>query len=485
MPADEYKNYILGFMFYKFLSDNYKKEVKAFCEENEVSEEDCLKDLACIEFMKEGIVKEIGYFLKPGEDLESVLDLGNSGENVSDKLSDIFTKIESRTKHTDSQEDFEGLFSDLDLYSNKLGEDVKTRERRILKLLQAMKELNYNLENQDIDILGDAYEYLIANFAATAGKKGGEFYTPQAVSKILSKIISIRKDGKTALSSVYDPTCGSGSLLLQVRKNIEVKDLYGQELNPTTYNLARMNMLMHNVSYKDFTINRGDTLKNPKHLGLTFDGIVANPPYSLNWEPEDDQRFANMGGYAPKGKADFAFVQHCLGQLKEDGIFTVVLPHGVLFRGAAEGKIRKFLIDEKNYLDAVIGLPANIFFGTSIPTVVLVFKKNREEEDGVLFMDASSDFEKSKNQNILRDQDIDKLIAAYKNRKDIEKYSRLVPLSEIAENDFNLNIPRYVDTFEAEDEIILADVFADLAKVESEGEALDSELAVYFKELGV
>src|SRR5699024_4859942 len=320
----------------------------------------------------------------------------------------------------------------------------------------------------EIDMLGDAYEYMIGQFAATAGKKAGEFYTPQQVSKILAEIVT---SDKSNLRSVYDPTCGSGSLLLRVGRLANVRHYYGQEYNSTTYNLARMNMLLHDVNFKAFSIDNGDTLEDPAFREEKFEAIVANPPYSAKWSADpsfmEDERFSNYGKLAPKSKADFAFVQHMIHHLDDNGTMAVVLPHGVLFRGAAEGVIRKYLIEEKNYLDAIIGLPANIFFGTSIPTTVLVFKKSRAADD-VLFIDASQSFEKGKNQNHLTDEDVKKIVETYRKREEIEKYSHVASMEEIEENEYNLKIPRYVDTFEEEEPVDIKALHEEIRTINQE-----------------
>ncbi|MDA3118942.1 type I restriction-modification system subunit M, partial [Staphylococcus pseudintermedius] len=334
--------------------------------------------------------------------------------------------------------------------------------------------------------LGDAYEFLIGRFAANAGKKAGEFYTPQQVSKILAQIVTL---GKGKLRNVYDPTCGSGSLLLRVGKETKVYRYNGQERNNTTYNLARMNMLLHNVRYENFDIQNDDTLENPAFLDEQFDAVVANPPYSAKWSADskfnDDDLFSGYGELAPKSKADFAFIQHMVHYLDDEGTMAVVLPHGVLFRGAAEGVIRKYLIEEKNYLDAVIGLPANIFYGTSIPTCILVFKKCRKADQDMLFIDASNAFEKGKNQNHLTDEHVEKIINTYKKRATIDKYSYAATLQEIEENDYNHNIPRYVDTFEEEAPIDLDQVQQDLANIDNDIAQVEEKINSYLKELGV
>jgi type I restriction enzyme M protein len=350
-----------------------------------------------------------------------------------------------------------------------------------------LDSIDFGLHGSQSDILGDAYEYLIGQFASGAGKKAGEFYTPQSVSTVLARIVL---SSRTRLQSVYDPTCGSGSLLLRVKREAEKVDaIYGQEMNRTTYNLARMNMIMHDVHYRDFDLKQEDTLENPQHKDKKFDAIVANPPFSAKWSArklfETEDRFAQYGKLAPASKADFAFVQHMLHHLADNGTMAVVLPHGVLFRGAAEGHIRRYLIEHQNWLDAVIGLPANIFFGTSIPTCILVFKKCREHPDNILFIDASNQFEKGKNQNQLLDEHIDKIIDTYRNRQAEDKYSYIAPLTEVAENDYNLNIPRYVDTFEEEAPIDLAAVTAEIKQIDQQMLSVDDTIRGFCAELGI
>jgi type I restriction enzyme M protein len=348
-------------------------------------------------------------------------------------------------------------------------------------------KIDFLLEDSEIDILGDAYEYLIGQFASGAGKKAGEFYTPQEVSKVLAKIVTT---GKTRLKSVYDPTCGSGSLLLRVSKEVtEVVNFYGQELNRTTYNLARMNMILHGVHYSKFDIKQEDTLEYPQHIDMKFEAIVANPPFSANWSASSllssDERFSKYGKMAPSSKADYAFAQHMIYHLAENGTMAIVLPHGVLFRGAAEGHIRQYLIEDRNYLDAVIGLPANVFYGTGIPTCILVFKKCRENPDNILFIDASQHFNKVKTQNILAPEHIEKIVTTFRSRVTEDKYSYVAPISEVAENDYNLNIPRYVDTFEEEEAIDLAAVASELKELETEMGETDKEIAAFCKELNI
>ena len=379
------------------------------------------------------------------------------------------------------------MFSDIDLASPKLGKSADDKNTLISNVLVALNGIDFGLnEASDIDILGDAYEYMIGQFAAGAGKKPGEFYTPQEVSQILAEIVTT---GKTRLRDVYDPTCGSGSLLLRTARNGNADTIYGQEKNPTTFNLARMNMLLHGVKYKDFTIENGDTLEADAFPDREFDAVVANPPFSAQWSAAEkfnsDDRFSKAGALAPKSKADYAFILHMIHHLNDGGTLACVAPHGVLFRGNAEGKIRRYLIENKNYIDAIIGLPPNIFYGTGIPTCIIVAKKCRKEDDSILFIDASREFEKVKTQNKLRPEHIQKIVDTYRNRTEIEKYSHLASLQEIAENDYNLNIPRYVDTFEEEEPIDIKAVMAEIKELEAKRSELDSEIEVYLRELGI
>jgi type I restriction enzyme M protein len=336
-------------------------------------------------------------------------------------------------------------------------------------------------------VLGDAYEYLIGEFASGAGKKAGEFYTPQPVSTLLAKIVT---SGNKNLKSVYDPTCGSGSLLLRVKREAtKVDKIYGQEMNRTTYNLARMNMILHDVHYADFDIRQEDTLERPQHRDLRFDAIVANPPFSAQWSASqlhmNDDRFSVYGKLAPSSKADMAFVQHMVYHLAEEGTMAVVLPHGVLFRGGAEGHIRQYLIEQLNCLDAVIGLPANMFYGAAIPTVVLVFKKCRKHPDNILFIDASQHFDKVKTTNVLRSEHIQKIVDTYNTRANEDKYSAVATIEQIKANDYNLNIPRYVDTFEAEEAIDLNTIAAQLNAIDQQTKETDIIIAGFCKELGI
>ena len=486
MEANEFKNYILGLIFYRYLSEKVENRVKDLLSEDDISYEEAYEDEEYKEGLQEELIEQLGYFVEPKYLFSTLIKAIEEDKFDIEMLQGAINDITESTLGADSQEDFDHLFDDMDLGSTKLGKDVKSRSKLIAKVMANIAEIDFAHEDSEIDVLGDAYEYLISQFAANAGKKAGEFYTPQQVSKILAKIVTV---GKERLKEVYDPTCGSGSLLLRVAKEAKVSKFYGQELTSTTYNLARMNMLLHDIDYTNFDIKNDDTLEHPQHMGMRFEAIVANPPYSANWSADnkflDDERFSAYGKLAPKSKADFAFIQHMIHQLADNGTMAVVLPHGVLFRGAAEGVIRKYLIEKENVLDAVIGLPANIFFGTSIPTVILVFKKDRDNNDNILFIDASNEFEKGKNQNNLTDENVEKIVNTFVNREVIDKYSYVASMDEIRENDYNLNIPRYVDTFEEEEPIDLVAVSERIASIDKEIAKLDDELAVYLRELGL
>jgi type I restriction enzyme M protein len=501
MDADEFRDYILGFIFYKYLSERMNQ----FADEILANDNKKFVDLnvssttndELLEAVKRESLDKLGYFLKPTELFTFIASKGNSNSEGEDgsthsnfilgELTEILHNIENSTMGTDSEDDFDNLFEDLDLTSTKLGRTEEAKNTLISKVLAHLDKIDFQLQNSEIDILGDAYEYLIGQFASGAGKKAGEFYTPQQVSQVLAKIVTV---GKDRLKSVYDPTCGSGSLLLRVAKEVDnVSSFYGQELNRTTYNLARMNMILHGIHFKQFDIKQEDTLEKPQHLDKRFEAIVANPPFSANWSANQlflgDDRFSQYGKLAPSSKADFAFIQHMVHQLADNGTMAVVMPHGVLFRGGAEGHIRQFLIEDSNVLDAVIGLPANIFYGTSIPTCILVFKKCRTSEGNILFIDASKDFEKNKNQNYLRQEDIKKLISTFTDRQELPKYSHIASIEQIKTNDFNLNIPRYVDTFEAEELIDIDKIAEEIKDLDVESKLIDKKIEGFCKELNI
>ncbi len=499
MNPDDYRDYILGFIFFKYLSEKQEIYANQLLEGEEVTDFTQVSDSETLDAIREESLIKLGYYLKPEELFGAVASKGSSeveGEStyILDDLQEILRHIEQSTMDSESQDDFEALFEDLDLTSSKLGRTVGARNEIIVKIINALNDIDFRIEDIESDVLGDAYEYLIGKFAAGAGKTAGEFYTPQEVSTILAKIVTT---GKTKIKSVYDPTCGSGSLLLRVAREADVSEFYGQELNRTTYNLARMNMILHDVHYRQFDIRQEDTLEEPQHLDFRFEAIVANPPFSAHWKGNKnplnstDERFSQFGKLAPNTKADYAFVTHMYYQLADNGTMACVLPHGVLYRGAAEHMIRKYFIEELNALDAVIGLPANIFYGTSIPTCILVLKKCREADDNIVFIDASGEdhYEKVKNQNELRDteekSDVLDIVSTYRNRTEKDKYSSVVTLQEIRDNDYNLNMPRYVDTFEEEVIIDLDKVLKRLKDIDEDLAEADEDIAKFCKDLKI
>ncbi|MBL4975420.1 type I restriction-modification system subunit M [Bacillus halotolerans] len=484
MDASEYKNYLLGLIFYKYLSDKLLEKVVEIADEpleeyntqeiqiqlyrNLLADEEIKNDLI------ETLVDTLGYDIEP-EYLFNVL--ANQAKQNTFQLNDLNKAfIDLSTKY----DQFNGLFDDVDLTSKKLGSDDQQRNVTITEVL---KKLNgVNVVGHSGDVIGDAYEYLISQFASEAGKKAGEFYTPHQVSDMMARIAAIGQEDKK-LFSVFDPTMGSGSLMLNIRNYIHYPDsvkYHGQELNTTTFNLAKMNLILHGVNKEDMRLRNGDTLNKdwPTDEPYTFDSVLMNPPYSAKWSADatflDDSRFNRYGKLAPKSKADFAFLLHGFYHLKDSGTMAIVLPHGVLFRGAAEGVIRKKLLEDGS-IDAVIGMPGNLFFGTSIPTTVIILKKNRSTRD-VLFIDASKEFIKGKNQNKLSKENIDKIVETYKKREDVEKYAHVASFEEIKENDFNLNIPRYIDTFEEEEPVDMAAIGSKIKDIRKEKAELESSL---------
>ncbi|KQN00587.1 type I restriction-modification system subunit M [Sphingomonas sp. Leaf25] len=501
MDADEFRDYILGFIFFRYLSERMQMYANEILAADGITYGDISEGTdggeEYLDAIRAEAVEELGFFLRPSELFEAVAAKGaQKGNNfILDDLSRILTNIQKSTMGTESEEDFDHLFEDMDLGSTKLGRTVADRNDLVAKVMGRLSDKNrvdFQLNNAESDVLGDAYEYLIAQFASGAGKKAGEFYTPQQVSTILARIVT---NGKTRLESVYDPTCGSGSLLLRVAREVDIRNIakgfFGQELNRTTYNLARMNMILHGVHYRQFDLKQEDTLVRPQHEGRQFEAVVANPPFSADWSADPgfttDDRFSTFGRLPPASKADYAFVLHMLHHLADNGTMAVILPHGALFRGGSEGAIRKILIAERNWLDTVIGLPANIFYGTAIPTCIMVFKKCRENPEDILFIDASGpgNFEKAKNQNILRDGDVERIITTYRDRTAIDRYSHVATMAEIEENDWNLNIPRYVDTFEEEAQIDLTTVLAELKTINEGMADVDQQIAYFCKELGI
>ena len=497
MDANEYKNYLLGIVFFKYLSDKLLYHVGEVLQNNPDLPLDQAQKLYENQYQDLDLQDELKYSLsfslEPKHTFTYILNEIN-GEARDEKgiktfqisdLADAFNDIESTSS------DFEGLFQDVQLYSPRLGANAQKQADTIANVIKAIG--NLEIVHAPGDVLGDAYEYLIGQFASETGKKAGEFYTPQKVSELLTKLTLVDKKYPNGMT-VYDPAMGSGSLLLNFRKYIEdvggKEDeviYYGQEINMSTFNLAKMNMILHGVDASNQHLRNGDTLDEdwPPISQTMFDSVVMNPPYSLHWSANkgflQDPRFSPYGVLAPKSKADYAFLLHGFYHLKNTGTMAIVLPHGVLFRRAAEGKIRKKLL-ENGSIDAVIGLPANLFYNTSIPTVILVLKKNKENRD-VMFIDASKGFEKKKNQNELREEDIQKILDTYEKREDVERYAHLAKYDEIGENDFNLNIPRYVDTFVPEPPVDLKKVASDLHDTDVEIEKNQKELVGMLKEL--
>ena len=487
----DFKQYILGIMFYRYISENMTNYIN----QGEIKAGDVNFDYAKLtdkeaETIRKEMVNEKGFFILPSELFANVCKKAKDDENLNETLERIFNNIENSAKGAESEEDFTGLFDDIDVNSNKLGATVAKRNDKLVKILDGIANIPLgNYKDNSIDAFGDAYEFLMSMYASNAGKSGGEFYTPQEVSELLTKLAIV---GKTSVNKVYDPACGSGSLLLKSAKILGKDNVrngfYGQEINLTTYNLCRINMFLHDIDYDKFDIACEDTLVSPQHWDdEPFEVIVSNPPYSIKWAGDDnavlinDPRYSPAGVLAPKSKADYAFLLHGLYHLKSSGTMAIVLPHGVLFRGAAEGKIREKLLRSGN-IYAVIGLPANLFYNTSIPTCIIVLKKHRDGRD-VLFIDASKKFNKGKKQNEMTDAHIDEVLALYSKRETVEGEAVLASFDEIEKNDFNLNIPRYVDNFEKEEEIDLDALLKDMEKTDDELKQVHGEFVSLLKEL--
>lgn len=482
MDAGEFKNYILPFIFYRYLSENQA----AYLKDNALEDFYQVTDAAEKEDYLEEISRGIGYAIDPAYTWDKIIAKIENHKIIASDFQDMFNSFHNNAKRNPlAAEDFASVFSDVNLGDSRLGSNTNERAKALNDIVMMINYFTFK-DDSGHDVLGDVYEYLIGEFAASAGKKGGEFYTPHEVSQVLAQLVTVEAHRTGNQFRVYDPTMGSGSLLLTVKKELPhgeeagSVEFYGQEMNTTTYNLARMNLMMHGVNYRNFELKCADTLatdwpfdeKDGTQIPLKFDAVVANPPYSQNWEIKDidrekDVRFKGYG-VAPASKADYAFVLHGLYHLDRAGTMAIVLPHGVLFRGASEERIRKNILDN-NLLDAVIGLPANLFYGTSIATCILVFKgREARKNKDVLFIDASNEFEKCKNKNKLTAENINKIITAYHNRENIEKYAHVASLEDIRKNDYNLNIPRYVDTFEAEAIIPLSQIAQELTEVRTE-----------------
>lgn len=511
MNADDFRDYMLSFLFLRYLSDNYEVAAQKELGRDypEVADGDPRSPLAVwyeenaddISDFEKQMRRKVHYVIKPDHLWSSVVELART------QSSELLKTLDEGLKYIENESfnrAFEGLFSEINLYSEKLGKRQTDKNDKLCSIISEIAR-GMSLFSTDVDTLGDAYEYLIGEFAAGSGKKAGEFYTPQQISSILSGIVTLDgQEPKTGprkkLERVFDFACGSGSLLLNVRQHMKaaggtIGKIFGMEKNITTYNLARMNMLLHGVKDTEFEIYHGDTLTNDwDYLRETnpakkpqFDAVVANPPFSYRWEPgeaaSEDMRFKAYGAVAPKSAADFAFLLHGLYYLKDDGVMAIILPHGVLFRGGAEEKIRRKLLDD-GHIDTVIGLPVNLFYSTGIPVCILVLKKCKKPDD-VLFINAAEDFVKSKRQNRLEPGHIERIIGTYQKRSEQDRYSRRVPMNEIVENDYNLNISRYVSTAESEPEIDLAATHRELVRIEAEIRNAAETHNSYLKELGL
>lgn len=491
MDASKFKNYILGTIFYRYLSERTENYMKQILENDGLTYEEAFSSEEFKPVVEEWSLNKLGYIIKP-ENLyknlqQKIVDRTFSIEDYERAVSDLTAS----TMGQDSESDFTGLFNDMKLQDPDLGDSVSERTALIGQIINKVGMIDFGLEDAQFDVLGTAYMVLIGLFASDAGKKGGEFFTPAGPSKLCAILATL---GLDEAKTVGDCTCGSASMLLEVQKHLttgRVGHFYGQEKNASTYNLARMNMLMHGVDYHNFDIYKGDTLINDCYGDVKMTVQVCNPPYSLKWSAspqfEDDPRYSGAGKLAPKSHADYAFLEHMIYHMDpDDGRIAVLLPHGVLFRGAAEEQIRKHIVRDLNKLDAVIGLPANLFHGTGIPVCLLVLKSKRNGNSGnILFIDASKEYKSGKNMNTLEEEHIEKIVNAYRERKDIDKFCHVATMDEIEQNGFNLNIPRYVDTFEKEPNIDLEAKANDIEKLNAEIEQAETELKKYFDELGL
>lgn len=487
----DFKQYILGILFYRFISENFKTYIEGGDESikyEEVSEELITPEV------RDDAIKTKGYFIMPSQLFSNVVKTARQNEHLNTDLKEIFDDIESSAIGYASEHDIKGLFDDVDTRSNKLGSTVPERNQRLTLILEGIASLDFgNFEDNHIDLFGDAYEYLISNYASNAGKSGGEFFTPQSVSKLLSQIVMLGKDEKNKVNKIYDPACGSGSLLLQARKQFNehvIEDgLFGQEINMTTYNLARMNMFLHNINYDKFSIERGNTLLDPKHGDeKPFDAIVSNPPYSIKWIGKDDptlindDRFAPAGVLAPKSKADFAFIMHSLSYLSNKGRAAIVTFPGIFYRSGAEKKIRQYLVDN-NFVEAVIQLPDNLFYGTSIATCILILAKNKSTND-VLFVDASKECKKEPNNNVLDPINIKNILKLFADYQSVDYKAALVGNDVIgSEQDYNLSVSTYVDKEDTREKIKIDVLNKEIAETVSKIDHLRSEIDKIVEEL--
>lgn len=480
----DFKQYVLGMLFYRYISENLTNYINIG--EHEAGNIDFdyakLADSEA-EQAREDLVKTKGFFILPSELFANIRAKAPYDENLNETLEKVFNSIESSAQGSDSEDDFKGLFDDMDVNSNKLGGTVAKRNEKLVKLLSGIGELNLgDYKDNTIDAFGDAYEYLMGMYASNAGKSGGEYYTPQEVSELLTKITLI---GKTEVNKVYDPACGSGSLLLKFAKILGKENVrqgfFGQEINITTYNLCRINMFLHDIDYDKFDIAHGDTLIDPKHWDdEPFEAIVSNPPYSIRWEGSDnsllinDPRFAPAGVLAPKSKADLAFIMHSLSWLATNGTAAIVCFPGVMYRGGAEQKIRKYLIDN-NFVDCIIQLPDNLFYGTSIATCIMVLKKSKQE-NSTLFIDASKECIKVTNSNKLTAQNIASIISIYTDRVDKEYIAKVVPNADIEAQEYNLSVSTYVEQEDTREKVDITVLNAEIERIVAREQVLRDEI---------
>ncbi|WP_418790579.1 type I restriction-modification system subunit M [Phosphitispora sp. TUW77] len=489
----DFKQYVLGMLFYRYISEN----ITAYINSGEHEAGDTTFDYAKLskidaEQAREDLVKTKGFFILPSELFENVHGRAKNDENLNETLERIFSNIEASAQGTDSEDDFKGLFDDIDVNSNKLGGTVSKRNEKLVKLMNGIAEMKLgDYKDNTIDAFGDAYEFLMGMYASNAGKSGGEYYTPQEVSELLTNLTLV---GKTEVNKVYDPACGSGSLLLKFAKILGKENVrqgfFGQEINITTYNLCRINMFLHDIDYDKFDIAHGDTLTDPLHWDdEPFEAIVSNPPYSIKWEGDgnpiliNDPRFSPAGVLAPKSKADLAFIMHSLSWLATNGTAAIVCFPGVMYRGGAEQKIRQYLIDN-NYIDCVIQLPGNLFYGTSIATCIMVLKKSKAE-NSTLFIDASKECVKVTNNNKLTQENINKIIASYAERSDKEHFAKLVLNSNIAEQDYNLSVSTYVEQEDTREIIDIVALNAEIEAIVAREQVLRDEIAKIIAEIEV
>lgn len=487
----DFKSYVLGMLFYRFISENLTAYINQGEWDAGIEDFDYTKMEDRDAYgIKLETIREKGFYIAPSELFQNVRARAANDEDLNETLERVFQNIEASAKNSPSEDDLKGLFDDLDVNSSKLGSSVAKRNEKLVKLLNAIGELDLgNFYDNSIDLFGDAYEYLMAMYASTAGKSGGEFFTPQEVSELLARITVL---GKTQVNKVYDPACGSGSLLLKFAKVLGKSNVrngfFGQEINLTTYNLARINMFLHDINFEQFSIAYGDTLTEPAHMDEEpFEAIVSNPPYSIKWEGDanpvliNDPRYAPAGVLAPKSKADLAFTMHMLHWLAPNGTAAIVEFPGVLYRGGAEKKIRKYLIDN-NYVDTVIQLPQDLFFGTTIATCILVLKKAKHD-NSILFIDASAEFVRGGNKNKLTEENQQKILVTYGAREDVEYFAKLVPAEQIAENDYNISVSSYVEQEDTREEINITELNAEIARIVARQAELRTEIDAIVAEL--